>query len=158
MSNNIHPPAPTPSGADTINTDQIKKSSARTCSVISFYRNTYASLGATAFGLLAHLGAISESTSGETLLFVFILLVFVVFVGILGVVTMGYRIDKINRLTQSLVETIGRRTTTIGKSVQVEAVSVLSEVLADYKSIPCAAFWRNEPFVLQKIGFQKVSS
>lgn len=146
MSENMQ--ASTPIGADTINTDQIgiKRSSARTCSVISFYKNTYAYLGAAAFGLLAHLDAISEGTSGATLLFVFILLVLVVFVGILGVFTMGSRIDKINRLTQSLIETIGRRCAT------VEAVSVLSAILADYKSIPCAAFWRTEPFVLKEIS------
>lgn len=143
MSENMQ--ASTPIGADTINTDQIKRSSARTCSVLSFYKNTYAYLGAAAFGLLAHLDAISEGTSGATLLFVFILLVLVVFVGILGVFTMGSRIDKIDRLTQSLIETIGRHSAT-------SAVSVLSAVLADYKSIPCAAFWRIEPFVLKEIS------
>lgn len=136
-----------PSGADTINTDQIKKSSARTCSVISFYKNAYTALAVTTSGLLLHIGLFNISDGA--LVSICILFLIGLGVGLIGMFTMSSRIDKINRLTQSLVETIGRRSATL---VKVEAVSVLSEVLADYKSIPCAAFWRLEPFVLKEIS------
>lgn len=125
----------------------INMSSARRCSVISFYRNAYIGLAATSFELLTHINLFTGGFSGGGLVFVCILLLIVLYVGLVGMFTMGFRIDEINRLTESLVETIGRRSAT-----SVQAVSILSEVLANYTNIPCSAFWRTEPFVLKGIS------
>lgn len=131
-----------PSGADTINTDQIKKSSARTCSVISFYKNAYTALAVTALGLLFHCGLLNISDG--TLVFICILSLISLGVGLVGVVTMGYRIGRTERLTRKVLVAACHR--------EDKAVLLLLEDLENHKNIPYSAFWRMEPFVLKEIS------